>query len=74
MIAIIGDIYDQIVCQDLLKKDNISKNSVQAALKSFTYSYLDLDVKSFKERCMVLKSDKGQGIVVNKKDYDSLDL
>ena len=48
VIASIEDIYDQIVCQDLLKKDNISKKSVQTALKSFTYSYLDLDVKSFR--------------------------
>ena len=82
------DIYDQIVCQDLLKKDNMSKHRVQTALKSFTYSYLDLDFKNFrvdqrlikvlrslKERCMILKPDKRQGIVVvNKNDYyDSLD-
>ena len=39
------DIYDQIVRQDLLKNDNISKHRVQTALKSFTYSYLDLDFK-----------------------------
>ena len=42
------DIYDQIVCQDLLKKDNMSKHRVQTALKSFTYSYLDLDFKNFR--------------------------
>ena len=32
MIAVIKDIYDQIVRQDLLKKDNISKHRVQTAL------------------------------------------
>ena len=83
MIAVLVDIYDQSVRQDLLKKDNISKHRVQTSLKSFTYSYLDLDFKNFRvnqrpikvfrsieERCIVLKSDKGQGIVVvNKKDY-----
>ena len=82
------DIYDKIVRQDLLQKDNISKNFVQAVLKSFTHFYVDLDFENFgvhqkrikalhslKEGCMVLKSDKGQGIVViNKIDfYDSLD-
>ena len=58
------------------------KHPVQTALKPFTYSYLDLDFKNFradkkrikvlrslKEWHMVLKPDKGQGIVdVNKKD------
>ena len=89
MIAVMEDIYDQTVRQDLLKKDKISKHRVQkTALKSFTYFYLDLNFKNFrvdqrrikvlrslKERCMVLKPDKGQGIVVvNKKYYcDSLD-
>ena len=75
MIAVMEDIYDRIVRQDLLKKDNISKHCVQAALKSLTYSYLDLDLKNFrvdqkqikvlgslKEKCMVLKPDKRQGI------------
>ena len=89
MVAVVEDIYDQIVRRDLLKKDNISKHRVKTALKSFTYSYLDLDFKNFrvdqrriqtlrslKERCMVLKSDKRQEIVaVNKKDYyDSLEM
>ena len=89
MVAVVEDIYDQIVRRDLLKKDNISKHRVKTALKSFTYSYLDLDFKNFrvdqrriqtlrslKERCVVLKSDKGQEIVaVNKKDYyDSLEM
>ena len=88
MIAVMEDIYDQFVRQDLLKKDNIWKHCVQTALMSFTYSYLDLDFKnvrvdqrrieglrSLKERCMVLKPDKGQEIiVVNKKYYyNSLD-
>ena len=88
MIAVMEDIYDQIVCQYLLKKDDIWKYSVETALKSFTYSYLDLVFKnvrvdqrrikvlrSLKERCMVLKPHEGQGIVVvNKKYYyNSLD-
>ena len=88
MTAVMEDIYGQIVCQYLLKKDDIWKHSVETALKSFTYSYLDLDFKNvrvdqrginvlrfLKERCMLLKPHKGQGIVVvNKKYYyNSLD-
>ena len=59
MIAVMKDIYDQIVRQVLLKKDNISKHRVQRALKSFTYSYLDLDLKNFRVdqiRIKVLRS------------------
>ena len=72
MVVIMEDIYDQIVWQDLLKKDNISKTRVQTALKSFADSYLDLESKNyglvqrkikklqtFKDRCMILKTDKG---------------
>ena len=48
MIPVMEDIFDQIVRQDLLKKDSMSKHRVQTALKSFTYSYLDLDFKNFR--------------------------
>ena len=77
------DIYDQIVRQNVMKDDNISKHSIQNALKSFTYAYLDLDFKNFgidqkgikilrklRNRCIILKPDKGRGIVIiNKRDY-----
>ena len=43
MIAVMEDIDDQIFCQNILKKDNIPKHCVQTALKSFMYSYFDLD-------------------------------
>ena len=50
---------------------------------AFTYNYLDLDIKEFfndkkkiktlqnlREKCMILKPDKEQGIVlINKTDY-----
>ena len=77
MVVFMEDIYDKIVWQDLLKKDKISKRRVQIALKSFTYSYLDLDLKNYgldqnkikilrdlKDKCMILKPDKGKGIVL----------
>ena len=45
MIAVMEDIYDQTVRQDILKQENISKYRAQQALKLFTYSYIDLDLK-----------------------------
>ena len=47
MVVIMKDIYDRIVQQDLLKKGNLSKHCVQTELKSFTYSYLELDLKNY---------------------------
>ena len=77
MIVVMKDIYEQVVRQDLLKRDNISKHRAETTLKSFTYSYLNLDLKNFRddqrrikvlhslrERCMILKPDKGRRIVV----------
>ena len=48
IITAMGDIYDQIVRQDLLKKYNISEYRVQTAPKSFTYSYLHLNFTNFR--------------------------
>ena len=82
--VIMGNIYDQIVRQNLLKKD-ISKQCVQTAIKSFTYSYFNLDLKNYgfdqnkvkilqnlKDTCVILKTDRRQSIVViNKHDFCS---
>ena len=43
---IVKNIYDKIVRLDPLKKDNISKHRVQTAIKSFTCSYLNVDLKN----------------------------
>ena len=83
MIVIMEDVYDQILKQNILKDDHIYRHRAQTALKAFTYNYLDLDVKqlfndrkkiktlqNLRDRCMILKPDKGQGIVlINKMDY-----
>ena len=45
--VILEDLYEQIVRQDLLKKDNISKHCMQTAFRSFTCSYLDLKLKNY---------------------------
>ena len=60
----------------------MTKQRVQTALSAFTYNYLDLETKDYhlgrkriimqnlREKVLILKLDKGQGIVlVNKDDY-----
>ena len=67
---------------NILKDNYISKVRVQTALKSFTYNCLDLDIKEYisdnkkvkvlwniKEKCLILKPDIGQGIVLIDKTY-----
>ena len=83
MIVIMEDVYDQILKQNILKDDHIYRHRAQTSLKALTYNYLDLDVKQLfndrkkikaiqnvRDRCMILKPAKGQGIVlINKTDY-----
>ena len=83
MIVIMEDVYDQILKQNILKDDHIYRHRAQTALKAFIYNYLDLDVKqlfndrkkakalqNLRDRGMILKPGKGQGIVlINKTDY-----
>ena len=77
MIAIIENAWEQIHNHGTLKNNHISKVRAKTALKSFAYSYLDLDIKQFisdsksikmlrklKDKCLILKPDKGQGIVL----------
>ena len=45
MIAIAENVWEQIQNQGVLKNDHVSKVRAIAALKSFTYNYVDLDVK-----------------------------
>ena len=83
MIVIMEDVYDQILKQNILKGDHIYRHRAETALKAFTCSYLDLDVKqlfnvrkkikalqNLRDRCMILKPDDRQGIIlINKTDY-----
>ena len=88
MIVITENVYDQILKQNILKEDHIYRHRAQTVLKACTYNYLDLDVKqlfndkkkskvlqNLRDRYMIIKLDKGQGIVlINKTDYyQSLD-
>ncbi|XP_066924963.1 uncharacterized protein [Clytia hemisphaerica] len=86
MIVIAEDIWNQINSKNALQDKHFTKHRVQTALKSFTYNYLDLDTKQFRsdqnlikvvrelrKKCLILKPDKGQGIVLIKNnDYYSL--
>ena len=81
--AVVEDVCNQIIQRNALKDKHFAKHRVQTALKSFTYSYLDLDSKQFlndqnhintiqqlRNKCMILKPDKGQGVVlIDKIDY-----
>ena len=83
MTAVVDDVCNQIIQRNALKDKHFTKHRVQTALKSFTYSYLDLDSKQFlndqnhintiqqlRNKCMILKPDKGQGVVlIDKIDY-----
>ena len=85
MIAIVENIREQIQNHGILKNNHTSKVRVKTTLKSFGYNYLDLDVTQFtsgnksiktlrklKDKCLILKPDKGQGIVlINRDDYNN---
>ena len=83
MIAIVENVWEQIQKHNILKDDHISKVRAETALRLFTCNYLDLDIKqhfldnkmikvlqNIKQKCLILKHDKGQGIVLtDKTDY-----
>ena len=83
MIVIMEDIYEQILRHNAIKDSYISQERLKTALKAFTFNYLDIgdkryihDSKSLNvlrelgEKSVILKSDKGQGIVlVHHGDY-----
>ena len=85
MIAIIENVWEQIQNHGILKNDHISKVRAKTALKSFGYNYINLEVTQFisdkksiktlrklKDKCLILKPDKGQGIVsANRDDYNN---
>ena len=84
MFAVIEDLWDQIEQQKVLKGNSFfSKHTAQTVLKAFTYNYLEVDNKQIKmdkkriqllkempEKFMILKADKGQGVVsLTKEEY-----
>ena len=81
IIAIVENVWEQIQNHGILKNDPISKVRAKTALKYFAYNYLDLDVTQFisdnritkllrkrKDKCLILKPNKGEGIVLVNRD------
>ena len=82
MFVVVEDMFAQI---SKLKsfKHQTSEERIKTALKSFTFQYLDIDekqtwqdkkrikiIRRLHEQVVILKPDKGQGVVlINKKDY-----
>ena len=83
MIVMMEDIYEQILPHNAIKGSYISQERLKTALKAFTFNYLDIDDKRYihnskslkvlrelREKSVILKPDKGQGIVlVHHGDY-----
>ena len=77
MVCVMEEIWDQISKKKLYNDNSWSAPRIKTALRSFTHNYLDIDDKRYgldgkrmklirrlKERCIILKPDKGQGIVL----------
>ena len=84
MMAIVENVWEQIQNCGILNNVHTSEIRTKTALKSFVYSYLDLDVTQFisdnksiktlrklKDRCLTLKPDKGQGILIDRDNYNN---
>ena len=83
MIVIMEDIYEQILRHNAIKDSYISQERLKTTLKGYTFNYVDVDDKRYihdskslkvlrelREKFVILKPDKGQGIVlVNHGDY-----
>ena len=86
MIAIIGDIYDQIMRHNIVKDSYISTERLKITLKAFTFNYLDIDdrryfhdkkssngLRELRNKSAILIPDKGQKItLVNHDGYINL--
>ena len=81
MIAIVENVWEQIQNHGILKNNPISKVRAKTVLKYFTYNYFDFDVTQFisdnkitktlrklKDKCLILKPNKGEGIVLVNRD------
>ena len=83
IMAVAEDVWRQISRLDIFKQGRYVQDKIKNSLRSFTYNYIDLDLKEFRlgrkiidilnkltERFAILKPDKGNGIVLlNRYDY-----
>ena len=85
ILPVIEGLYSKIQGLDIMKKSHMAKERVKYALRSFAYNVMDIEdkhfhkdskkvkvVKNLRNRFVILKPDKGQGVVLLKKeDYIS---
>ena len=85
IMSVAEDVWDQVSRLNNFKEGRYVQDKVKNSLRSFTYNYIDLDLKEFRlsrsqiktlneltETFSILKPDKGNGIVVMKRsDYIS---
>jgi hypothetical protein len=81
--AVAQDVWRKVSRLDIFKEGRYVQDKIKNSLRSFTYNYIDLDLKEFKlgrtkinilnkltETLAILKPDKGNGIVlINRSDY-----
>ena len=85
MIAVVESVWEQIQNHGISKNNHVSNIRAKTALKFLATTFLILTLDSFyqsvksiktlrklKNKCLILKPDKGQGIVlINKDDYNN---
>ena len=83
MVATVEYFWEQIENNNIPKDNHMTKQRVQTALRAFIKNYLNFEsldyylerkwmniIQNFREKVMILKPDKSQGILfVNKDDY-----
>jgi hypothetical protein len=83
IMAVAEDVWRQVSRLDIFKEGRYVQDKIKNSLRSFTYNYIDLDLKEFKlgrtkinilnkliETFAILKPDKGNSIVlINRSDY-----
>ena len=76
-------VWSQVSRLNAFKDGKYVQDKIKSSLRSFTYNYIDLDLKEFKlgrkkidilnrltDEFAILKPDKGNGIVlINRQDY-----
>ena len=81
--AVAEDVWSQVSRLNAFKDGKHVQDKIKNSVRSFTYNYIDLDLKEFRlsrkkidilntltDRFAILKPDKGNGIVlINRQDY-----
>ena len=81
ILPVMEGFYERIKQMDVIKKTHMATERIKYALRSFAYNVIDIDdknfyldskmvkvMKSLRKRFVILKPDKGQGVVLLKKE------